>query len=103
MCFLCDKYYKNSGDDQQNFQRLLKVWLDYIKNDRDMLPQIIAKLDTLIDHLQNVTENENNDYRLMEFQENILTTVFQPSMSRLSFNRKSKNIRYSRSSLYNSD
>jgi hypothetical protein len=88
MCFLCDKYYKNNGDDQQNFQRLLKVWLDYIKNDRDMLPQIIAKLDTLIDHLQNITENENNDYRLMEFQENILTTVFHPSKSRFFFQSK---------------
>lgn len=46
-----------------------------------MLPQIISKLDTLFDHLQNIITNDNNDYRLAEFREHILTTVFQPSKS----------------------
>jgi hypothetical protein len=81
ICFLCDKYYQNNGNEQQNFQRLLKIWLDYIKNDRDMLPQIIAKLDMLFDHLQNIIRNDDDDYRLTEFLENMITTVFQPSKS----------------------
>ncbi len=79
--FLCDKHYQNNNNNQQNFQRLLNVWLTNIKNDQDMLPQIIAKLDTLLDHLQNVIINDNNDNRLDEFRENMLTAFFQPSKS----------------------
>jgi hypothetical protein len=46
-----------------------------------MLPQIIAKLDMLFDHLQNIIRNDDDDYRLTEFLENMITTVFQPSKS----------------------
>jgi len=77
--FLCDKYYQNNNIDQQNFQRLLNIWLTNIKNDQDMLPQIIAKLDTLLDTLQSVIINDNNDNRLHEFRENMLAACFQPS------------------------
>lgn len=81
ICFLCDKYYENNVNDQQNFQRLLEVWLNHIKNDRDILPQIIAKLNTLLEHLQTVLINDNNDNRLHQFRENILNVCFQPSKS----------------------
>ncbi len=81
ICFLCDKHYQNNSCDQQNFHRLLDVWLNYIKNDRDMLLQIIAKLDTLLDQLQIVIINDNNDNRLDVFRENMLTACFQPRKS----------------------
>jgi len=81
ICFLCDKHYQNNRYDQQNFQRLLTTWLNCIKNDRDMLSQIIAKLDTLLDHLQTVIINDSNDSRLDEFREHMLSACFQPSKS----------------------
>ncbi len=103
MYFLCDKHYQNDGNGQQNFQQLLKTWLDYIKNDRDMLPQIIARLDILTDHLQSVIVNVNDDYRMMEFQDNILNTVFHPSKFLYFCIINNLNIRYFRFNLHNSD
>jgi hypothetical protein len=79
ICFLCEKYYQIN--DQHHFQRLLNVWLDYVKNDRDILPQIIDKLDSLLEHLQTVIIDDNNDNRLEEFTDNMLTLCFQPSKS----------------------
>jgi hypothetical protein len=78
ICFLCDKYYQANQYEQQNFQHLLNVWLEYIQNDRDMLPQIIAKLDILIEHLQTILIDDT-DNRLLQFIENMITVCFQPS------------------------
>ena len=77
ICFLCNKYYQSDNADQQHFKQLLNVWLNYIQKDRDMLPQIIAKLDLLIEHLSVVSDN--NDNRLIQFIDDMLAICFQQS------------------------
>lgn len=73
--FLCEKTFRNTPDEQKNYQSLLKNWLDYVANDLN----ILTELDSLLDYLQNIIHDHENDPRMGIVLRGLLNICFEPS------------------------